>query len=109
MPRCVCHPSGIALFLRYPALKRWAKLFRASGAGFWKELLARVHCSRESYWLGTSLGRELLAGVHCDDALDGAAADGTERIVPGKHDAVFLRAVVGVSFVIGAFKGTDVA
>jgi hypothetical protein len=72
MPCCVCHPSGIALrFTWYPALKRWAKLFRASGAG-----LERVTQWRS--WRYCLAQAALLAGVHCDDALDGAAADGTE-------------------------------
>ena len=83
MPRCVCHPSGIALrHICYPALKRWAKLFRASGAGVG---VGEVLCSGagirvgESFFLRRWMGMgRLLGGIHGDDALDGTAADGTE-------------------------------
>jgi hypothetical protein len=34
MPRLYVIPPGLLSVSTYPALKRWARLFRASGAGF---------------------------------------------------------------------------
>jgi hypothetical protein len=38
MPRLYVIPPGLLSGPAYPALKRWAKLFRASGAGFTPEV-----------------------------------------------------------------------
>lgn len=37
-------PTGLGLFFRfYPALKRWAKIYRPSGAGSWSNSVISSH------------------------------------------------------------------
>src|SRR5262249_37757048 len=38
--------------------------------------------------------------VHCDNPLNGSSAYGAKRIMACEHDAVLLRAVVAVGFVV---------
>ena len=77
---------------------------QGAGSGAFPKYFGRCDKRPGAEWASPRPGR-LLGCVQADNPFDSASAYRTELLVPGEHDAVFLRPVVSARLVVRAFEG----